>query len=75
MDSSKFVGNANGPYTLAWGNHQEPMNIDGLTILDHDLDEAYPPAEEIEIESINISGGKIRPGGKAGGFQIEANYD
>ena len=63
-----FIGNGNSPYTLAWGNYQEPMKIDGLTIWDIDLGEAYPPAVMVKQGAIEESGGKLRLGGLAEGI-------
>ena len=63
-----FIANGNGPYTLAWGNYLEPTTVDGLTRLDLDLAEAYPPAEMVEMSAIEISGDESRLGGLAVGL-------
>ena len=70
-----FISNGNGPYTLAWGNYQEPMKIDGLTIWDVDLMEAYPPAEVVKIKTMEISGSESRLGGLAEGIATKILND
>lgn len=64
-----FITNGNGPYILAWGNYLEPTKVDGLTRLDIDLAEAYPPAKMVEMGAIETSGGESRLGGLAVGLR------
>lgn len=64
-----FITNGKGPYILAWGNYLEPTKIDGLTRLDIDLAEAYPPARLVEMGVIGTSGGESRLGGLAVGLR------
>ncbi len=56
-----FLGNNNGPYTLAWGNYQSQKQAGNLSeLLNGTMNEVDSHSTRVSLKTIQISGGKLR---------------
>jgi len=56
-----FLGNGNGPYSLAWGNHASQARINELSeILEHGLQRPQQRGELVYLKEVQIAGGPSR---------------